>query len=71
MIKVITKTPVIPESLIVTGIRMPAEHAYIARGGFGHVFKGELWGKAVALKVLHKADNKIVSCPYQCHVVIG
>ena len=61
MLKVITKSPVIPESLIVSGIRMPAEHDYIGRGGFGQVFKGELQGSAVALKVLYKADNNVVS----------
>ena len=54
----LTKTPVIPESLIVTGIRA-AERDQIGLGGFGHVFKGDLRGKAVALKV---ADNNIVSC---------
>ena len=62
MLKVITKTPVIPESLIVTGIRIPAQHHYIGRGGFGHVFKGKLRGDTVALKVLYKADNNVVSC---------
>jgi hypothetical protein len=61
MLKVITRTPVIPESLIVTGIRT-AEHDRIGLGGFGHVFKGDLCGKAVALKVLFKADNNVVSC---------
>ena len=61
MLKVITKIPVIPEALIVSGIKMPAEHDYIGRGGFGHVVKGELRGNAVALKVLYKADNDVVS----------
>lgn len=62
MLKVVTKAPVIPELLVVTGITMPAEHDYIARGGFGHVFKGELRGNNVALKVLYyKADNNVVS----------
>jgi hypothetical protein len=70
MLKVIAKTPVIPESLIVTGIRT-AEHDHIGRGGFGHVFKGELQGNAVALKVLYKPDDNVVSCSYQYHNVIG
>ena len=61
MIKVITKTPVIPTSLIVTGVSRPAESDYIGAGGFGHVYKGELSGRAVALKVLYKADNSVVS----------
>ena len=68
IMKVITKTPVIPESLIVTRIRT-AEHDHVGRGGFGHVFMGELQGNAVALKVLYKADNNVVSSSYQCHYV--
>ena len=66
------KMPVLPESLNVTGIRIPAQHDYIGRGGFGHVFKGDLRGDAIALKVLYKTDNNnVVSCSYQCHSVIG
>ena len=61
MLKIIKQTPVIPESLIVTGISVPAERDYIGRGGFGYVFKGELRGNAVAMKVLYKADPNIVS----------
>ena len=61
MLKVIKKMPVLPESLNVTGIRIPAQHDYIGRGGFGHVFKGELRGDAVALKVLYELDNNVVS----------
>lgn len=60
MIKVITKTPVIPTSLIVTGVTMPAEREYIGSGGYGHVYKGELGGTTVALKVLYKANNSVV-----------
>lgn len=71
MLNVITKMPVIPESLIVTGIRMPAEHDHIGRGGFGHVFKGKLGGNVVALKVLYKADNNVVRWSYQSHNVTG
>ena len=62
MLKVIKKTPVLPDSLNVTGIRIPAQHNYIGRGGFGHVLKGELRGDAVALKVLYKVDDNVVSC---------
>ena len=69
MMKVVTKTPVMPESLFVTGVRIPAQHDYIGHGGFGHVFKGELRGDTVALKVLYKADNNAVSYLYQCHVI--
>ena len=69
MLKVIQKTPVLPESLNVTGIRIPAQH-YIGRGGFGQVFKGELRGEIVALKLLYKADNNIASSSYRSQVVM-
>ena len=59
-------TPVIPESLIVTGIGMPAKHDYIAEGAFGQVFRGELQGVTIALKKLHRFDNiNLVSRSYQ------
>jgi hypothetical protein len=59
MFKVISMIPVIPPSLIITGASLPAE--FIGGGGFGNVFKGKLRGTAVALKVLHKSDNSVVS----------
>ena len=70
MLKVIKKTPVLPESLNVTGIRIPAQH-YIGRGGFGQVFKGELRGEVVALKLLYKTDNNFVSYFHQSQHVIS
>jgi hypothetical protein len=58
MIKVISKTlPIIPPSLIVTGVNMPVQRDYIGNG----IFRGELQGGAVALKELYKSDNDIVS----------
>lgn len=69
MIKVIAKTPVIPTSLIVVGVSMPAERDYIGGGGFGHVYKGELGGTAVALKVLYKANNSVVSHSCPCYEI--
>ncbi|KAF8332884.1 kinase-like domain-containing protein [Amanita rubescens] len=50
MFKLLSKTPVIPPSLVVTGVRIPFERNYIGSGGFGLVLKGELRGKVVALK---------------------
>jgi hypothetical protein len=70
MLKVIKTTPVLPESLNVTGITIPAQH-YIGRGGFGQVFKGELRRDIVALKLLYKTDNNFVSCLHQPQDVIG
>ena len=64
MLKIIKKAPVLPKSLNVTGIRIPAQH-YISRGGFGQVFKGELRGEVVALKLLYKTDNNFVSYLHQ------
>ena len=70
MIKIVTKTPVIPTSLIVAGVTMPAERDYIGSGGYGHVYKGELGGKTVALKVLHKANNSVVGLSCRWYYVI-
>ena len=67
MVKIITKTPVIPTSLIVTGVTMPAKRDYIGSGGFGRVYKGELGGTTVALKVLYKANNTVVSPSCRCY----
>ncbi|KAF8351953.1 WD40-repeat-containing domain protein [Amanita rubescens] len=62
MIKIISKMPVMPNSLFVTGVIMPAHREYIGGGGFGHILKGELRGKAVALKVLYKTDHDVAFC---------
>jgi hypothetical protein len=62
MFKVITKTPVILGSLFVTGVSMNIHHEIIGGGGFGLVFKGRLGRAPVALKVLYKTHNNVVSC---------
>ena len=64
MIKIISKMPVMPSFLFVTGVSMPANREYIGGGGFGHILKGELGGEAVALKVLYKTDNDVVCCSF-------
>jgi len=61
MFKLNSKIPVIPPSLIVTGVNIPAERNYIGSGGFGRVFEGKLREEVVALKVLYKSDNDVVS----------
>ena len=64
MFKIISSNPVIPQSLIVTEVKVPAKRDYIGRGGFGGVFKGELRGKIVALKVLYRTGDNVVSPSY-------
>ena len=62
MLKIISKTPVVPRSFIVTGVNLPDKRDYIGRGGYGSVFKGEFLGTVVALKELYKNDvNNLVS----------
>ena len=60
MLKVATRTPAIPWSLIVTGVSIQSDPSLIGSGGFGNVFKGELGGAPVALKVLYKTHNNMV-----------
>ncbi|KAF8333298.1 WD40-repeat-containing domain protein [Amanita rubescens] len=62
MFKIISKMPIIPSSLFVTGVSMPVNREYIGGGGFGQILKGELSGKAVALKLLYKTDNGVAFC---------
>ena len=62
MSEIMAKTRAMPGSLVVTGVRAKTDDRdFIGSGAFGHVFKGELRGKFVALKVLHKRSNYIVS----------
>ena len=65
MFKIVSETPVMPCSLIVTGVSVPAERDYIGSGGYGRVYKGNLHGAVVALKVLYKSDSNTVS-PSHC-----
>ncbi len=66
MFKIISTNPVIPPSLIMAEVKVPAKRDYIGHGGFGDVFKGEIRGEIVALKVLYKTSSDSVvspSCP--------
>ena len=64
MFKIVSETPVMACSLIVTGVSMPAERDYIGSGGYGRIYKGDLHGAVVALKVLYKSDNNAVGPLY-------
>lgn len=62
---IISGTPIIPSSSIVTGVDKPAEQDYIVGHGFGRLYESGLKGEAVALKVLYKSDDNAVSP--KCH----
>ena len=62
MAKIIMRTSVMPRSLFLNGIVIPTDSENTGRGGFGHIFKGELWGVSIALKAVHKIHCNIVSC---------
>ena len=58
MSEIVKKVPVIPNSLVLAGITLPAE-----RSGAGSVVKGGLHGSPVTVKVLSRThDNDIVQC---------
>ncbi len=61
MLKMITKTPVTPSSLFVKEICAKVDYDYLDRGGFGYIFKGELGGTVVALKLLYKTRHNNAS----------
>ena len=62
MLNIITKTPVIPRSLLVTGVGAITDRDLIGVGRFGLVFKAELQGKLFVLKVLHRTYKNTVCC---------
>ncbi|KAF8339493.1 hypothetical protein F5887DRAFT_460000 [Amanita rubescens] len=63
MSKIISRSPVLPRSLFLTGgLTMPGDRDLIGKGTFGLVFKGEHAGKAVALKALYKTRKNVDVC---------
>lgn len=68
MFKVISKTPVIPKSMFITGVTVKVDVDCIGSGGFGLVFKGELQGKFVALKLLHKFSHRSIVSSMDCTI---
>ena len=69
MLNIIAKTRVMPMPLFVTGVRVKTDRDYVS-GSFGLVFKGELQGKVVALKVLHELEGHENIVSYRSHNVI-
>ena len=63
MSKIVSKSPVMPRSIFLTGLTIPSNHTLIGGGGFGLVFKGEHEGKAVAQKVLYNTHHNVVRHP--------
>jgi hypothetical protein len=64
MLKLITKMPVMPSSLFVKGLNAKVNYDFIGRGGFGFVFKGELEGTPVALKLIYKTRHDDASLTF-------
>ena len=52
MIKLVSKTNVLPRHLFITDLEI--EPQAVAVGGFGRVFKGKCGGQPVALKMLYQ-----------------
>jgi len=69
MFKIISMNPVIPRSLIVTEVTVPAKRDYIGGGAYGGVCKGGLRGEIVALKVLYRTGDNVVSPSRPCPVL--
>jgi hypothetical protein len=64
MFEIMSKSPVMPRSLFLTGLTMPGDHDVIRRSlSSGLVSKGEHEGKVVALKGLHKPSDNVVRHP--------
>jgi len=61
MLKMIKKMPVAPSSLFVEGVNAKVDYDYIGSGGFGCVFKAEIEGNPVALKLLYKSHHNDAS----------
>ena len=71
MLKTLTKIPVMPSSLFVKGINTKVNYDFIGRGGFGFVFKGELEGKPVALKLIYKTRHDDASLTIYMEISIA
>ena len=61
MFKLISIANVIPKSLFIFDVKTDTHlvATMISMGGYGRVFKGELKGKPVALKVVDKGQHDV------------
>lgn len=55
-----------PCSLLLPEITMMADNQEVGRGGFAFVLKGEMQGRPVALKVLHRVRHNDVRTHLSC-----
>ena len=68
MSKIVSKSPVMPRSIFLTGLTIPSNPTLIGGGGFGLTFMGKHAGKVVALKVLYNTHHNVVRRPPAHHL---
>ncbi|KAK2463326.1 hypothetical protein APHAL10511_004637 [Amanita phalloides] len=67
MLKIVTKRPVIPRSLFVSGVSIKTNDNYIGGGGFGFVLKGEVDGSSLVHGDL-RGDNVLLDANFHARI---